>query len=318
MRDDEGAHVLVAGADVGGTNIMVGLVDEDHEVVARRKLRTPDGARAVIDAIVGMVLDFDEKPGALGVGVPGPVHDGSVVSLPNLTGWTPDLSVVDALASRIGIPTAVENDAQVGVLGEWVAGAARGHDDVLGIWLGTGVGAGMVVGGRPFGGAHGTGGEFGHMVVRPDGALCGCGRRGCVEAYAGRRMMGQAVRRLVEAGRETVLFEIMEKKGKPRPTSAVWRDALEAGDEVVEEVFGAGIEALGIALASAVNLIDPSIVVVGGGLAEKLGQPLADRIAAAAADRVMHIAGRPVVVAERGDDSGVIGAAWVGRERAAS
>lgn len=310
--------MLVAGADVGGTNIMVGLVDDQHEVVARRKLPTPDGARPVLDAIVGMVLDFDDKPAALGVGVPGPVHDGKVVLLPNLTDWSPDLSVTEALSSRIGIPVAVENDAQVGVLGEWVAGAARGHDNVLGIWLGTGVGAGMVIGGQPFGGAHGTGGEFGHIVVRPDGALCGCGRRGCVEAYAGRRMMGQAVQRLVDAGRETTLFQIMQDKGKPRPTSAVWRDALEAGDEVVEEVFEAGLEALGIGLASAVNLLDPDIVVIGGGLAEKLGQPLADRIAAHAAARVMHVAGRPVVVAEREDDAGVVGAAWVGRQSAAA
>ena len=130
--------------------------------------------------------------------------------------------------------------------------------------------------------------------------------------------MGEAVQRLVDAGRATNLFEIMEKKGKPRPTSAVWRDALEAGDEVVEEVFEAGLEAVGIGLASAVNLLDPDIVVIGGGLAEKLGQPLADRIAAHAEARVMHVAGRPVVVAEREDDAGVVGAAWVGRQSAAS
>ena len=306
--------MLVAGADVGGTNIMVGLVDDDHGVVDRRKRPTPDGARAVIDTIVGMVLDLDDAPAALGVGVPGIVHRGRVLALPNLDGWSPELSVVDELASRLEIPAAVENDAQVGVLGEWVAGAATGHDDVLGVWLGTGVGAGLILGGRPFAGAHGTGGEFGHVVVQPDGALCGCGLRGCVEAYAGRRMMAGAVRRLVDSGRTTVLFDIMRDKGKPRPTSAVWRDALDAGDEVATEVFETGLRAIGIGLASAVNLLDPGIVVIGGGLAEKLGQPLADRIAELALPRIMHgEAERPTVVAALGDDSGVVGAAWVGR-----
>lgn len=309
--------MLVAGADVGGTNIMVGLVDDDHTVVGRRKRPTPDGAKAVIDTIVGMALDLDEPPAALGVGVPGIVHDGRVLALPNLDGWSPELSLVDELASRLEVPTAVENDAQVGVLGEWVAGAAQGVDNVLGVWMGTGVGAGLVLGGRPFSGAHGTAGEFGHVVVHPDGALCGCGRRGCVEAYAGRRMMVASVQRLVDAGRETSLFGIMADKGKGRPTSAVWRDALDAEDAVASEVFEAGLEALAIGLASAVNLLDPNLVVIGGGLAEKLGQPLADRIAELAAPRILHTdADRPVVVAELGDDSGVVGAAWVGRRAA--
>ena len=306
--------MLVAGADVGGTNIMVGLVDDEHGVVDRRKRSTPDGARAVIDTIVGMVLDLDEPPAALGVGVPGIVHGGRVLALPNLDGWSPELSVVDGLASRLEMPVAVENDAQVGVLGEWVAGAAVGVDDVLGVWMGTGVGAGLVLGGRPFSGAHGTAGEFGHVVVHPDGALCGCGRRGCIEAYAGRRMMGAAVRRLVDAGRETALFELMADSGRTRPTSAVWRDALDAGDEVATEVFDAGLDALAIGLGSTINLLDPSMVVIGGGLAEKLGQPLADRIAQLAAPRILHDeADRPMVVAALGDDSGVVGAAWVGR-----
>lgn len=307
--------MLVAGADVGGTNIMVGVVDDDHEVLDTRKRRTPDGARPVLDAIVSMVLDLDEQPDALGVGVPGIVHDGRVLALPNLDGWSPEMSIVDQLQSALSMPVAVENDAQIGVLGEWVHGVAAGHDDVLGVWMGTGVGSGLILGGRPFTGAHGTAGEFGHITARPDGALCGCGRRGCVEAYAGRRMMGAAVKRLVDSGRETVLFEIMAEKGKPRPTSAVWRDALEADDDVAREVFETGLEAVGIGVASAVNLLDPDVVVFGGGLAEKLGQPLADRIAEHARPRILHDdADRAFVVSTLGDDAGIVGAAWVARQ----
>ena len=307
--------MLVAGADVGGTNIMVGLVDGEHRVVDRRKRRTPDGARAVVDAIVAMVLDLEEPPGALGVGVPGIVHDGRVLALPNLDGWSPEMSLVDELSTRLEVPVAVENDAQVGVLGEWVAGVAQGHDDVLGVWMGTGVGSGLVLGGRPYAGAHGTAGEFGHVTAMPGGAMCGCGRRGCVEAYAGRRMMGAAVRRLVESGRDSVLFEIMERKGKPRPTSSVWRDALDEGDEVASEVFETGLEAVGIGVASAVNLLDPDLVVFGGGLAEKLGQSLADRIAEHAQPLILHgDADRAFVVSALEDDAGVVGAAWVARQ----
>jgi glucokinase len=306
--------VLVAGADVGGTNIMVGVVDDDHEVVERRKRPTPDGALAVVNTILSMVLDLEHRPDALGVGVPGIVHQGRVLALPNLDGWSPEMSIVDELADRLEIPVAVENDAQVGLLGEWVAGVARGHDDVLGVWMGTGIGSGLVLGGRPFSGAHGTAGEFGHVIVHPDGALCGCGKRGCVEAYAGRRMMGEAVRRLEQAGRSSDLFEIMERKGKPRPTSAVWRDALEEGDEVASEVFEEGLQVVGIGLASTINLLDPGLVVLGGGLAEKLGQSLADRVAEYARPLMHHAdAERPILVAGLGDDSGVVGAAWVAR-----
>lgn len=311
--------MLVAGADVGGTNIMVGLVDADHRVVERRKRPTPDGARAVVEAIVSMVLDLDEAPGALGVGLPGIVHEGRVLDLPNLEGWTAEMSMVDELGGRLDMPVAVDNDAQVGVLGEWVAGAARGCDDVLGVWMGTGVGSGAIIAGRPHSGAHGTAGELGHVTAVMDGAVCGCGRRGCVEAYAGRRMMGAAAQRLQDAGRTTALFDIMRDKGKARPTSAVWRDALAAGDDVVTELFETAVAAIGVGVAAAVNLLDPQLVVVGGGLAEKLGQDLADRVAAATRPRVLHDAeDRRFVAAELGDDSGVVGAAWIARQATAT
>lgn len=311
--------MLVAGVDVGGTNIMVGLVDEDNEVLDRRKRPTPAGARAAIDAIVSMVLDLDEDLAGLGVGLPGTVHEGRVLALPNLDGWSPDESMVDTLEEMLDVPVAVENDAQVGVLGEWVAGAAVGETDVLGVWMGTGVGSGLVLAGQPYAGSHGTAGEIGHVVARPGGALCGCGRRGCVEAYAGRRMMTAAARRLVESGRETVLFELMHEKGKPRPTSGVWQDAFDEGDELAIELFEEGLEAAGIGVAAAINLLDPRMVVLGGGFAEKLGQDLADRVAAYARPRVLHDdPDRRFVAAGLGDDSGVVGAAWVARRAIAA
>lgn len=177
---------------------------------------------------------------------------------------------------------ALGNDANVGLLGEWLAGAARGHDDVLGVWMGTGIGGGLVLGGRPYTGSLGAAGEIGHVVIRADGAMCSCGSRGCVEAYAGRRTMADTVHAMVDAGRETALFEIQRDEGKKRPTSKVWERALEEGDALTTELFDMAVESVGIGVANTVNLLDLAMVVIGGGMAEKLGQDLADRIAEAA------------------------------------
>lgn len=171
----------------------------------------------------------------------------------------------------------------MGLLGEWVAGAARDVENVLGVWMGTGIGAGLILDGRPFNGSRGAAGELGHVVVRPGGALCSCGRRGCVEAYAGRRSMSAIAAAMVDAGRETALFSIRDEAGKKKLTSKVWARALKESDELAEQLFDMAIETLGIGVASVVNMVDVELVVVGGGLAEKLGQDLANRLEAAAA-----------------------------------
>ncbi len=140
----------------------------------------------------------------------------------------------------------------------------------------------MVLDGRPYDGAGGGSGEFGHVVVRPGGARCGCGRRGCIEAYAGRRMMTESVRALAAAGRRTSLFDIQEAKGKTQATSGVWAAAIAEGDVVVDEVLGEAIAALGIGVANVWNLLDLERVVIGGGMGARLGPYLADAIAEAA------------------------------------
>ena len=306
--------MLVAGVDVGGTNVEGGLVDDDHAVSATSKSPTADSVDGVVDAVVSLVEELPERPLAVGVGIPGVVSKGRVLAVPNLEGWSDDTDVVGMLSERLGVPVAVGNDAQVGLLGEWVAGVAKGARDVLGVWWGTGIGAGLVLDGRPFEGATGGAGELGHVQVRPGGALCGCGRRGCVEAYAGRRMMTEAARRMVEAGRESSLFEIMDEKDKPRPTSSVWEEALDDGDELALELFDVAVEALGAAVGSAMNLLDVELVVLGGGLPEKMGADLAERVAEHARPVVLHDPeGLRIEVSELGDDAGVVGAAWLAR-----
>ena len=307
--------MTVVGVDVGGTNIGVGLVGDDHEVIDRSKIATPtDGPDAVMDAIAEAVGSLDGRVDAVGVGIPGVVHEGEVITVPNLANWHERIDVAEALQRRLGVPVALGNDANVGLLGEWLAGAAQGVRNVLGVWLGTGVGGSLILDGRPYNGSHGAAGEVGHMIVQRAGALCSCGRRGCVEAYAGRRSMADAVSAMVDAGRHTSLDDIRKDEGKDKLTSKVWARALSEGDGLATELFDMAVETLGAGIGSAVNLLDVQMVVVGGGMAEKLGQDLADRIAAASAPWMLQPnPGLNFVAAALGDDSGLVGAASLGR-----
>ena len=305
--------VLVAGVDVGGTKVAVAAVDGEHQVHHRRKRPTPGSAQEVVDLITEMVQELPDVT-AVGVGLPGLVQNNRVLTAPNLTGWDEHFDAVELLREALGVPVFVGNDADVGLLGEWRAGAAVGQHDVLGVWMGTGIGGSLILDGRPYRGATGVGGEFGHILVQPGGAMCGCGRRGCVEAYAGRRMMGLAAEAERAAGRDSALFSIMAKKGKPTTTSSVWGAAIEEGDAVATELMDAAVEKLGIAIGSAVNLLDPDLVVLGGGMAEEFGQELADRVAKAAEPWTMHVReDRKFKVAALADNAGVVGAATLAR-----
>lgn len=306
---------LVAGIDIGGTNITGSLVTDDHRLIDRAKRTTPtDGPEAVAQTVVDIVKEFGESPAAVGVGIPGPVRDGTVTSPPNLDNWPPVVDLGPRLEQVLGVPVVIGNDASVGALGEWVAGAGRGSRFMLGVWLGTGVGGGLILDGRPYNGALGAAGEFGHMVAHPMGARCGCGRRGCIEAYAGRAAMERSVAMAVAGGRSTSLLEIRDDKGKDRLTSSVWEKALADGDPLAVEIFGEAVDAVALGVAAAVNLLDLDRVVIGGGIAEKLGGDLADRIARAALPRIIvPREDLDVVVAELGDDSGTVGAAALAR-----
>lgn len=307
--------MIVAGVDVGGTNIEAGLVDDDHQVIDRAKRDTPTGGpQAVLATIVELVGSLSDSPVAVGAGIPGVVHNGEVLTVPNLENWAAQIDLGGELQRRLGVPVALGNDVNVGLLGEWVSGAARGVENVLGVWMGTGIGSGLILEARPFNGSRGAAGELGHMIVRPGGALCSCGRRGCVEAYAGRRSMAAVAAAMVDAGRKTSLFSIRDDERKTKLTSKVWARALHESDELARQLFDMAVETLGIGVASVINMLDVELVVIGGGLAEKLGQGLADRIQAAAAPWMLRpnpeLAWAPAAL---GDDAGVVGAAALAR-----
>lgn len=315
--------MVTVGVDVGGTNIQVIVLDGDDERLGSAKMRTPvDGDRTnvleVIDAAVNDAVGDAGLPlgevEAIGVGTPGVVMDGTVGGASNVPGWEERFSLQTGLEQRLDRPVRVVNDVTAAARGEHRLGAGRGADQLLVVFVGTGVGAGLILNGEPYEGAFGGAGEFGHTVVHVGGAVCPCGRRGCVEAYAGRRAMENAVDRAVAAGTETVVPSLVEKKGRQRMTSGVVRDALAMGDPLVADLVDAGIDALGAGIASAVNLLDVERVVIGGGLADKLGSSFLHRVEAAMRPSLFLIPSRvEVLPAELGDEGGALGAALVAR-----
>ncbi len=309
--------MLTVGVDIGGTNIGIGIVDDDHRVRARAKQPTPQGGPdETVEVIVDAIREATggEEIAAVGVGIPGAVRDGQVVRTPNLPGWEAPLEFAGPLGAALGVPVALGNDVDVGLLGEFVAGTAREGRNVMGVWLGTGIGGALILEGRPYHGSGGAAGEFGHMTIDPNGPLCSCGHRGCIEAYAGRRSMTAAARAIADSGRATSLFAIQHHEHKERATSKVWARALDDGDEVATELFDGAVEALGIGLASVANLLDATQGAGGGGMDEKLGDPLAERIEEATRPWLFHA--NPdlrFAVSALGDDAGTVGAAALAR-----
>ena len=311
-----------AGVDLGGTKSQALIVGADHAVLGQVRRPTPaeGGPQGIADEIADAVREACEgaglEPGslsAIGVGSPGAVdaRAGTVAHARNLPGWDGVFPLGPTLSKALGPPVSLGNDVDVAVEAEFRLGAARPYSSIVGVWWGTGVGGAIILDGRPWRG-RGAAGEIGHTVVKLKGARCPCGRRGCLEAYAGRAAMEAHARRLVARGAKTDLFEIMEKEGRTRLSSGVWERALDKDDELAVSLIGRAIAALGAGIASAINLLDVEAVVIGGGLGTRLGQQYADRIAEAMGPHLFVPERAPAVhVAALGDLGGAIGAALV-------
>ena len=307
------------GIDLGGTKIYA-VVFDDGKVLAEGKAKTPTqgGPLAVVDAMAAVVRDLGAVDDLVGVGVgaPGVIDpgDGTVQQAPNLPGWMEPFDVAAALSAALdGVPVAVDNDVNVGTLAEHRLGAGKGADNVLGVFAGTGIGAGVILDGQLRRGPTGAAGEIGHMIVRRGGRLCGCGGRGHLEAYAGRAAMERRARDLERKGRDTMLVDLAPGR---RMTSGVFVKALAARDAVAIELIDDAIGALGVAIASAVSLLDIALVVVGGGLADRLGPSFVERVEEACqADVFPRNPELRIVPAALGDRGGSMGAALMAAER---
>jgi glucokinase len=315
-----------AGIDVGATKIEVVVTGADYSPLGQARVATPvkGGPAEVVKTIEAAVAEAvaASPPGrlaAVGIGVPGQVDaaTGAVSHSPNIRGWSGRYPLRAELEERLGAPVSVENDVRIALLGEHRIGAAVPYRDVLAVWFGTGVGGALLLDGVLRHGRLGACGEIGHACAVPGGRRCTCGRRGCLEAYAGRASMERRAKERVDRGDKTNLFTLMKKAGRTRVTSGVIARALDQGDRLANELINDAVRAAGPVIASAVNVLDVDAVVIGGGLGSRLGQPFARRIHRAMQPHLLND-GRnsvPVVAAGLGDLSGALGGVVLAAER---
>jgi glucokinase len=317
------------GIDLGGTKIQAVVVDDSGKVRgdARRPTPTAGGPPDVAAALAEALREAAEGAGTsadalegVGVGSPGEIdaEAGTVAQARNLPNWLAPFPLAARLGEELGVTVAVGNDVNVATAAEFELGAGRPYTSLLGVFWGTGVGGGIVLDGKPWEG-RGSAAEIGHVVVKIGGARCGCGRRGCMEAYAGRAMMEARARKAHDDGQKTDLFKIMRERGRDRLTSGVWSRALDRGDHLSHELLDRAVEALGAGVASVCNVLDVEAVIIGGGLGTRLGGPYVQRIRDAMLPHLFADDRPPAVhLAALGDLGGAVGAALlVGqRERA--
>lgn len=323
---------VVVGVDLGGTSISVAAVHAETgemRAMVRRKTNAEEGALAVCERIAAAVrrvineADVRRKDiRGVGVGVPGPVNPqtGVVATCPNLGSSWDGFPLAATLAERLHLPIAVDNDVNVGAVGEHTFGAGRGARQMLAIFVGTGIGGGLILDGQLYGGQRNAAGEIGHMVLDPDGPLCGCGQRGHVEALASRTAMERDIRAALDAGRSSLITTLMAQTERTTMSAGVIGDAYDAGDALVRDVVQRAQFYLGLAISGCVNLFDPEVIVLGGGVLERMGDAYLEPVRAVAQQHYVNkndLDKVRIVRASLGDASGAIGAAVLAHRRVA-
>jgi len=310
---------VVIGVDLGGTSIKSALVNESGKVLHRleRPTLAADGPTRVLDQIVGCVHDLQRQADsddivAVGVGAPGPTNweTGVVYSPPNLPGWK-DVPLADEIASRTSLTTYIENDANAACWGEFWAGAGSDAKSLCCLTLGTGVGGAIVLDGALLRGPDGTAGELGHLCVQRNGRACGCGARGCLEAYASVTGLVRTAREGLDRGEASSLRSNIYSL-----TGVAVSEAASHGDTFAKSVISGTGEWVGVGVASLINLLNPDMIVICGGMIEA-GDLLFDAIRQTAAQQAFDVPANraQIVPAALGQDAGVIGAAGCAWQR---
>ncbi|HXG65945.1 MAG TPA: ROK family protein [Blastocatellia bacterium] len=315
----------VLGMDLGGTKVMAAAFDSEGNILSRARAKTLAwrDSEEVFETIARTGQNALERAGvspdqlvALGIGSPGPLdpETGTIIESANLNMDNFPLGL--RLAERFGCPVVVENDVNAGVYGEFRAGAARGANDVVGLFIGTGIGGGIIINGSLYHGYSKNAGEIGHIIIKANGPRCGCGNRGCLEALASRVAMTRDIRKAIKHGTKTALSKLPNGKGELINSRALKR-AFDKGDKVAAKVVNNAARYIGISIGSLVNLLSPEVVVLGGGVIEAFGRKMMGPIEEAAREVGFEFLMRDVriVRAELGDDAGMVGAALLARER---
>lgn len=324
MTDRETSENWI-GFDLGGTKMLAKLFDADFQTISRERKKTRgfDGQEAVIQKIIktihGALTQAEitaDKLDGIGIGVPGPVNQatGVVLEAVNLN-WD-QIPLGDVLHEEFGCPVIVSNDVDAGVYGEYCFGSARDSRTTLGVFPGTGIGGGCVYDGQMVTGSGISCLEIGHMVMVPDGRQCGCGGRGCLETVASRLAVSAAAAQAAYRGEAPNLLEAAGTD-LVNIRSGILAKAIEAGDEVIEEIVRQAARHLGIAIANFVHLFAPDVVVLGGGMVEAMPELYVEAVFKSARKHVMPCFADAfqVVAAELGDDAAVMGAAAWARKR---
>jgi glucokinase len=322
---DANKQDLYVGVDLGGTKILAGVFTPQLKLIQTAKLTTKPGrgfdavveriARCVTDAVDEGDLSLKQVK-ALGIGAPGSINSekGEVIFAPNLD-WR-DAPLKKALERALGIPVHVGNDCQVCALGVHEVELKGKPESLVGIFLGTGLGGGIVMGGKPWSGFNNTAGEIGHMVLQVGGPKCSCGNNGCFEALASRSAIFRQIQTAVKAGEKTALTDIVGED-LTEMRSGDLRKALKRGDRLVGRIVEEAAEYTGIAVANLINIINPEVIVLGGGVIDALADEMMAIIVETAKDYAMPGAAKGVeIVASRlGDQAGITGAAVMARQK---
>jgi len=316
----------VVGVDLGGTKVLSAVIDPEGNILSRAKVRTraDTGVENVLDRIADSIRRAIESAGmqsseiaGMTIASPGPLDSekGIVLDAPNLGGWK-NVALGDGMRERVGVRTFVENDVDAGTLGEFIYGAARGASSVLGVFVGTGIGGGVIIDGKLVRGAAGISGEIGHIIVRAGGAKCGCGLKGCMEAYAGRKNMARWMLRAIKRGEESMLADVLTEDVMKLKSKRL-RKAWQAEDPLTRRALERACKFLGAGIGSVINLLSPEVIVMGGGVYEALGEELMPILIPEIKRNALEACMENVriVLAELGDDAVILGAGVMARRR---
>jgi len=313
----------IVGVDIGGTKIYAGVFNTSLECIGKARVSTKAerGHEAVIERIVRCVLDAidecDLKPDQIkgvGVGAPGAVdsENGRVIFAPNLE-WK-DVALKKALEKQLGVPVFLENDCNVCTLGVNETELKRKPQSVVGIFLGTGIDGGLILNGEIYSGFNRTAGEVGHMVLEVSGPKCACGNNGCFEALASRSALFRKIQNAVKDGQKTILTDMLGPDLEDLRSGDL-RKAIRRGDKFVDHIVEEAAEYTGIAVANMINLINPEVVVLGGGVIEALEDEMMSIIVETATEYALSgtAKGIEIMASKLGDDAGITGGAVLAR-----
>lgn len=323
MAESGSKQDYLVGVDLGGTKILAGVFNSSLECLGRAKTSTKAdrGSGAVTERIAHCIAEVvDEcdlslkQVRAIGVGAPGAVdpETGRVIFAPNL-GWK-DVPLKKDLEKQLGPAVFLENDCNVCTLGVHEKELKARPSHMVGIFVGTGIGCGLILNGQLYSGCNRTAGEIGHMVLEVNGPKCGCGNKGCFEALASRTAIFRQIESAVKDGQKTVLTEMLGSDLKDLRSGDL-RKAIRRGDKFVDRIVEEAAEYTGIAVANVINLLNPEVVVLGGGVIEALADEMMSIIVETAFDYAMTgtTSGIEIIASKLGDDAGIVGGAVLAR-----